>query len=350
MPTLPADSALVTGGVDTHADLHVAAAVDHLGGVLGTQSFPTTASGYRQLLAWLNRFGQLDRVGIEGTGSYGSSLTRYLHTQNVVVVEVSRPSRQVRRRHGKSDVVDAIAAARAVIAGEACGQPKTHDGPVEALRTLKIIQRSAHKARIVALNQLHSLMVTADDDLRRRLRGLSRCQLLATCAAFRIRADDDSLAAITRLSLRELAHRVRHLDEQLDRCRERIGRLTQGVAPQLLALKGVGPDVASTLLVTMGDNPDRMRHEKSFASLCGSSPVQASSGKRTRYRLNRGGDRQANAALWRIAIVRMGTDPRTRAYVERRIAEGKNKPEIIRCLKRYIAREVFQAMPQNLSP
>jgi transposase len=350
MPTLPADSALVTGGVDTHADLHVAAAVDHLGGVLGTQSFPTTASGYRQLLAWLNRFGQLDRVGIEGTGSYGSSLTRYLHTQNVIVVEVSRPSRQVRRRHGKSDVVDAIAAARAVIAGEACGQPKTHDGPVEALRTLKIIQRSAHKARIVALNQLHSLMVTADDELRSRLRGLSRSQLLATCAGFRIRADDDSLTAITRLSLRELAHRVHHLDEQLDRCRERISRLTQGVAPQLLALKGVGPDVASTLLVTMGDNPDRMRHEKSFASLCGSSPVQASSGKRTRYRLNRGGDRQANAALWRIAIVRMGTDPRTRAYVERRIAEGKNKPEIIRCLKRYIAREVFQAMPQNLSP
>jgi len=334
----------VTGGVDTHLDIHVASALDHLGGVLGTASFPTTSAGYRDLLGWLRQHGPIDRVGVEGTGSYGAGLAQHLQANDVTVVEVSRPSRQVRRRHGKSDVIDAIAAARAVLAGEATTVPKSHDGAVEALRTLKLLQRSARKARVVALNQLHNLVVTAPDELRSRLRDLDRKNLLATCMAFRIRAEDDSLAAIIRFSLRELAHRVTHLDDQLKRTTLRITRLTQALAPQLLEIKGVGPDVAATLLVTIGDNPERMRHEKSFASLCGTSPIQASSGKRNRHRLNRGGDRQANAALWRVAIVRMGADQRTRDYVARRISEGRNKPEIIRCLKRYIAREVFNAI------
>jgi transposase len=334
----------VIGGVDTHLDVHVAAALDHLGGVLGTASFPTTSVGYEQLLEWLQKHGPIERIGVEGTGSYGSGLAQYLGASGMSVIEVSRPSRQVRRRHGKSDVIDAIAAARAVLAGEARTVPKSHDGAVEALRALKLLQRSANKARVVALNQLHNLIVTAPDEVRSRLRDLPRQELLSTCAAFRIRAEDVSLTAITRFSLRELAHRVAHLDAELEQTKRRIDRLTTALAPQLLAIHGVGPDVASTLLVTAGDNPDRMRHEKSFASLCGTSPLQASSGKRTRHRLNRGGDRQANAALWRIAIVRMGTDPRTRDYVSRRVAEGKNKPEIIRCLKRYIAREVFNAI------
>jgi transposase len=344
MTTMTATPGFVTGGVDTHLDVHVASALDHLGGVLGTASFPTTPTGYVELLNWLRRHGPVDRVGVEGTGSYGSGLAQHLQANDVTVIEVSRPNRQVRRRHGKSDVIDAIAAARAVLAGEATTVPKSHDGLVEALRTLKLLQRSANKARVVALNQLHNLVVTAPDELRARLRGLSRRELLATCLAFRVRANDDTLGAITRFSLRELAHRVAHLDDQLERTTARIGRVTMALAPQLLAIKGVGPDVASTLLITVGDNPERMRHEKSFASLCGTSPLQASSGKRNRHRLNRGGDRQANAALWRIAIVRMGTDPRTRDYVARRIREGKNKPEIIRCLKRYIAREVFNAI------
>ena len=341
---MPFTAGFVTGGIDTHLDIHVASALDHLGGVLGTASFPTTSAGYRDLLGWLRQHGPIDRVGVEGTGSYGAGLAQHLQANDVTVVEVSRPSRQVRRRHGKSDVIDAIAAARAVLAGEATTVPKSHDGAVEALRTLKLLQRSARKARVVALNQLHNLVVTAPDELRSRLRDLDRKNLLATCMAFRIRAEDDSLAAIIRFSLRELAHRVTHLDDQLKRTTLRITRLTQALAPQLLEIKGVGPDVAATLLVTIGDNPERMRHEKSFASLCGTSPIQASSGKRNRHRLNRGGDRQANAALWRVAIVRMGADQRTRDYVARRISEGRNKPEIIRCLKRYIAREVFNAI------
>lgn len=334
----------VTGGVDTHLDVHVASVLDHLGGVLGTASFPTTAAGYAQLLGWLEDHGTIEQVGVEGTGSYGAGLTQYLRSRGVFVVEVSRPNRQVRRRHGKSDVIDAIAAARAVQAGDARAVPKTHNGAVEALRALKLVQRSANKARVVALNQLHNLVVTAPDNIRARLRHLARRDLLAVCSAFRVRPDDNTPAGITRHALRELARRVAHLDEQLEQTNDRIRKITTEVAPQLLELKGVGPDVASTLLVTVGDNPERMRHEKSFASLCGTSPLQASSGKRTRHRLNRGGDRQANAALWRVAIVRMGTDQRTRDYVTRRISEGKNKPEIIRCLKRYIAREVFTAL------
>ena len=347
MTTMTAPTGTVTGGVDTHRDVHVAAAVDHLGGVLGTAQFRTTTAGYRKLLAWLRSFGSVHAVGVEGTGSYGSALARYLAEEQTTVIEVARPNRQVRRRHGKTDIVDAVAAARAVLSGEATATPKSHDGPVEALRTLKVVQRSANKARTQALNQLQALVATAPSALRDRLRDLPTRQLVSTCAAFRVRPDDDSLAGILRLSLRELAQRVQHLDAQLGLIVSRLRRITVAVAPELVALQGVGPDVASTLLVTAGDNPHRLVHERSFAALCGTSPIPASSGLRqNRHRLNRGGDRQANAALWRIALVRLSHDPTTRDYMTRRISEGKTKTEALRCLKRYIARQVFNALPQ----
>ena len=346
MTTIAPPERLVTGGVDTHLDLHVAAALDPLGGVLGTASFPTTAAGYRQLLAWLRSHGQVGRVGVEGTGTYGAALARHLTAQGVPVIEVNRPNRQVRRRHGKTDVIDAIAAARAVMSGEASSTPKSHNGSVEALRALKVLQRSATKARTQAINQLRNLLVTAPDDLRARLRDLSIKELLEVCSAFRVPADDDSLRAITRLAMRDLAQRVLFLDASRDRTRQRLERITAVTAPELLALKGVGPDVASTLLVTAGDNPERLRNERSFAALCGTSPIPASSGRTDRHRLNRGGDRQANAALWRIVIVRLNSDQRSKDYVARRISQGRTKTEAIRCLKRYVAREVFRALPQ----
>ena len=346
MTTVAAPQPVVTGGVDTHLDLHVAAALNHLGGVLGTASFPTTVAGYRRLLAWLRNFGTVGRVGVEGTGSYGAALARHPTAEGVDVVEVSRPNRQVRRRHGKTDVVDAIAAARAVMSGEATATPKTHDGAVESLRMLKLLQRSANKTRTQALNQLRSTLVTAPPELRARLQPLSRPELLAVCAAFRIAADDDTVAGITRLTLRDLAQRVLFLDERLDVVDKRLRRITTASAPALVALHGVGPDTASTLLLAAGDNPERLANERAFAALTGCSPIPASSGKVNRHRLNRGGDRQANSALWRIAIVRLGTDPRTRAYVDKRLSQGKSKTEAIRCLKRYIAREVYAALPQ----
>ena len=347
MTTMTPKPGSVTGGVDTHLDVHVAAAVDHLGGVLGTQSFPTTAAGYRRLLGWLGSFGPVHAVGVEGTGSYGSALARHLAEHEVRVIEVSRPNRQLRRRHGKTDVIDAIAAARAVLSGEATATPKAHSGPVEALRLLKIVQRSATRSRTQAGNQLRAIVATAPDDLRSKLRVLKTSELVTTCAAFRVRAEDDSLATVTRLALRELAQRIQLLDEQLARIKTRLARITTTVAPQLVARKGVGPDTASAILVSAGDNPHRLRDERSFAALAGSNPIPASSGKTTRHRLNRGGDRQLNAALWRIAIVRLATDPDTRAYLDRRTAEGKTKTEAIRCIKRYIAREVFAALPET---
>ncbi len=347
MTTMTAEPGSVTGGVDTHLDVHVAAAVDHLGGVLATASFPTTAAGYRRLLSWLRGFGPLHQVGVEGTGSYGSALARYLTQQGVAVLEVGRPNRQVRRRHGKTDVVDAIAAARAVLSGEASATPKTHDGPVECLRVLKVVQRSANKARTQSLNQLRNLVATAPDELRSKLRTLKTEELLSTCGAFRIRPDDDSLTAITRLALRELAQRIQLLDAQLQRVVVRLTRITKATAPDMIAVHGVGPDTASTLLISAGDNPHRLHSESSWAALLGSNPIPASSGKITRHRLNRGGDRQANAALWRIAIVRMRSDPNTRTYVNKRLKEGKNKTEAIRCLKRYIARELYTKLPRE---
>ena len=347
MTTMTPEPGSVTGGVDTHLDVHVAAAVNHLGGVLGTESFPTTAAGYRRLLGWLGSFGPVDAVGVEGTGSYGSALARHLAENEVRVIEVSRPNRQLRRRHGKTDVIDAIAAARAVLSGEATATPKAHNGPVEALRLLKIVQRSATRSRTQAVNQLRAIVATASDELRSRLRSLKTTELVTTCAAFRVRTEDDSLAAVTRLALRELAQRIQLLDEQLVRTKTRLARITTTVAPQLVARKGVGPDTASAILVSAGENPHRLRDERSFAALAGSNPIPASSGKTTRHRLNRGGDRQLNAALWRIAIVRLATDPDTRAYLARRTGEGKTKTEAIRCIKRYIAREVFAALPQT---
>jgi len=347
MTTMTPDPGSVTGGVDTHLDVHVAAAISHLGAVLGTESFPTTTAGYRQLLRWLASFGPIHAVGVEGTGSYGAALARHLADNDVTVVEVARPNRQVRRRHGKTDVVDAIAAARAVLSGDATGAPKAHNGPVEALRLLKIVQRSANKARTQAINQLRNIVATAPDELRSRLRGLKTTELVETCAAFRIREDDDSLPAVTRLALRELAQRVQHLDAQLERTAVRLRRITTAVAPELVAIQGIGPDVASTILVSAGDNPHRLRNERAFAALAGTNPIPASSGKTNRHRLNRGGDRQLNAALWRVAVVRLRCHDATKTYLERRTEDGKTKPEILRCIKRYIAREVFAALPRE---
>ena len=340
--------ARITGGVDTHLDVHVAAALNDVGGVLGTASFPTTTAGYRQLLEWMSSFGEVVLVGVEGTGSYGAGLSRYLHARSIAVVEVDRPNRQRRRLSGKSDPIDAISAARAALSGSANGSAKTRDGSVEAIRVLRVAKISAHKARTQAINQIHSLICTAPDELRDRLRALPTAELIATCAGLRPGAGSDVTAA-TKTTLRALARRVHHLDEEIADLEALIRPLVHATAPELLAHKGVGPDTAAALLVAAGDNPSRLRDEATFARLCGAAPIPATSGKtQNRHRLHRGGDRQANSALWRIALTRMSWDPDTRAYVERRTKEGLSKREVIRCLKRYIARELFPDLPQQM--
>lgn len=333
----------VTGGVDTHGEVHVAAVIDATGRILGTESFPATLAGYRSLLGWLRRHGQVAIVGVEGTGAYGAGLARHLAEQGVAVVEVNRPDRQRRRRHGKSDTVDAEAAARAALNGEATSSPKAGGGPVESVRVLRLARRSAIKARTQAANQIRDLIVTAPDQLRARLRHLDTDDRVALCARFRA-SDLADHAEATKAALRTLARRHLDLSAEIDTLDNQIAHLCAAINPALLAAPGVGAEVAATLLVAAGDNPHRMSSEAAFAALCGASPVQASSGKITRHRLNQGGDRQANNALWRIVLVRMSCDPRTKAYVARRTLEGKSKKEIIRCLKRHVAREVFRLL------
>ena len=334
------DSRAITGGVDTHADSHVAAALDPIGGLLGVESFATTPDGYRQLLSWLGAFGEVDLVGIEGTGSYGAGLSRHLQAAGIRVVEVDRADRQDRRRRGKSDPLDAVSAARAAQSGRATGMSKGRDGAVEAIRALMVAKRSAKSERTQTINQARAIVLTGPDDLRIQLAGLSAAEFVAKVAALRPR-QGEIVDYATRMAVRELGRRVEFLDEQLERLDELIVPLVRIQAPVLLTLFGVGPDTAALLLIAAGDQPDRLRSEAAWAHLCGVAPIPASSGKVDRHRLNRGGDRHANNALWRIVITRMSSDLPTRSYVERRLKEGKSKMEIIRCLKRYVAREVY---------
>jgi transposase len=330
----------VVGGVDTHRDVHVAAVVDQVGRVLETAEFPSTLAGHRRMLCWLRHHGELATVGVEGTGSWGAGLARFLTHEHVTVVEVDRPNRQARRRHGKSDPADAIAAARAALNGDATGTPKSRDGNVEAIRALRVARRSALKARTQAANQLHALVVAAPDELRTRLRDLTTTKLAASAARFRS-STADSATTGTKIALREIAQRWQTLTDEIERLDSHLDQLVATTAPTLVARPGVGTDTAGALLVAAGDNPARLTNEAAFAALCGASPLDASSGLQRRHRLNRGGDRSANNALWRIALVRMRHCPRTRAYVERRTKEGRTKKEIMRCLKRYIAREIY---------
>jgi transposase len=339
-----AGMAAITVGVDTHADQHVAAALDAGGRLLGTQSFPTTPAGYAALLTWARAYGPVQQVGVEGTGSYGAGLSRWLSHHAVVVVEIDRPNRRLRHRRGKSDAVDAEAAARAVLAGTATGQPKSGDGRVEAIRILRLVRRSAVKARTQAINQLHALVMTAPDALRTRLRPLSPIALIAPAARLRPQAGRNSPEHATKLALKTLAQRCQALTAEVTRLDAHLDALVRVVAPALVALKGVGTDIAGTLLVAAGDNPHRLRSEAAFAHLCGVAPVPASSGKTQRHRLSRGGDRDANRALYLLAIGRLGWDERTRTYAAKRTRDGKTKPEIIRCLKRFIAREIYHAL------
>lgn len=338
-------------GVDTHRDAHVAAMLSVTGAVLATDEFPATAAGYRNLLKWAGKSGVVRRAGVEGTGSYGASLSRYLLAQGVDVLDVNRMDRADRRRRGKSDPLDAQNAARAVLSGRACARAKTGDGPVQIARMYKLTKVSAVKARTQAINQLKAVLITADPTLREELAGLGNTELFRTCAGFADLSSlkevgEESVLQATRTTLGLLAYRIGQLSEQIREVDARLARLVESHAPQLLEVVGIGPDTAVALLIAAGDNPERLHSEASFAALCGVSPVVRSSGRRQFRRLNRGGDRQANAALHRIVFTRLRVDPRTQNYYERRLKEGKTRREIIRCLKRYAAREVFHLIGQ----
>ena len=338
----------IVGGVDTHKDLHVAAVVDEHDRVLESQCFATTRHGYKEMLAWMRSFGQLRRIGIESTGTYGAGLQRYLQNAGVEVLEVTTPDKHDRRRRGKTDDLDAQNAAHAAFAGKRTVTPKTRDGMIESLRVLKACRKTAVAARRVALQMIQNTIVCAPDGLRETLRQLTRMQLIRTLAAWRPDLGEyRNVLSAYRITLKSLGRRYLELHDEIADLDVMIGGIVSELAPSLVARNSIGRECAAQLLLTAGHNSERLRSEASFAALCGVSPVPASSGKVTRHRLNRGGDRAANSALHIIAICRLRTDPRSKAYVERRIAEGHSKLEAIRCLKRYIAREVFMLITRR---
>jgi transposase len=251
----------VIGGVDTHTDIHQAAVIDSVGRHLDTQSFETTSAGYGQLLAWLRAQGDVIAVGMEGTGAYGAELARFLTAGGITVVEVDRPDRKARRAHGKSDPIDAYAAATAVLSGRASGTPKSRNGIVEAIRALRVVRKSAVKARTQTINQIRSLMVTAPSALREKLRGLSTAVLIDTLARTRPTGDLTDPAHAARTALRRLARRYQTLQQEIKEADADLAPLVTRAAPSLVALPGVGIETAGQLLITAGDNPDRLRSE-----------------------------------------------------------------------------------------
>lgn len=341
--TVQSSPVTVTVGVDTHKDIHVAVGVDAIGRRLGEVSIPASATGYRDLLAWAQKLGEVTAFGVEGTGSYGAALARHLRVEHQQVIEVNRPDRSTRHRLGKSDPIDAEAAARAVLAETATVVPKLVDSTVEMIRMLKLTRDSAVKAQTQAINQLKAVLVTAPVDLRETLADLPLVALLDRCAGLRT-TELTTPTAAAKHALRLLAHRALALRGEAKELRTHLQTLTATLTPALVELTGIGPDSAAALLISAGDNPHRLRSEAAFAALCGTNPIPASSGKTARHRLNRGGDRAANAALHRAVVTRMHWHEPTKAYLARRTAEGKSKPEIMRCLKRYLARQVYRAI------
>ena len=348
MDTISDDETIVTLGVDTHLDMHVAAVVDPLGRTVATATFAATLAGYDELLAWASSHGLITRAGVEGTGSYGAGLARFLAATGVEVIEVTRPAREDRRHVGKTDSADAVAAARVVLADRASAQPKARDGLVESIRVLRVARQTAVKARTQAVLQIRTLIISAPDELREQLIALKPKKAAERCAALRPARGHDPLNTTKRV-LRSLGRRFRALDDEIRELESELNEVIALAAPRLIAEHSVGPQTAAKLLCLAGDNPDRLRSHGALAALCGASPVEASSGKTRRHRLNRGGDRQANNALYTIAMVRMQHHPETKAYVERRTAEGKTRREIRRCIMRHLARRLYPLLIADLN-
>jgi transposase len=345
----PADNRVRPGqivvGVDTHKDQHVAAAVDPARGVIQAASFGNDGPGHAALAAWAACLGPVSAFGIEGTGSYGKTLTAYLTGAGAVVVEVGTYASSGRRARGKSDALDAEAAAWAVINGRAKATPKSSDGLAEALRVLTVARDGAVKARTEAINAIKALL--ADDlDLAETCRGKAAKAIAAHLARLRPGRTSEALGA-RRVALKSAANRYLDLDAEAAELETRIKDLTVKVAPDLVAAFGISYLTAATILAAVGDNRERIRSEAAFAKLAGACPIPAGSGKTDgRHRLYRGGNRQLNKALHTIVLCRMGHDERTKRYVAERIRRGKTKREIIRMLKRALAREIFHLLNQ----
>lgn len=348
---ITAQARVVIAGVDTHADTHNVSVVGLDGRLVDNDEFPATLAGYQRLLDWVAGFGIIEAFGIELTGSYGAGLTRFVQQQGVRVVEVDIPHPSVRAKKGKDDRIDSEEAARKVLSGQATTIPKDTTGPVEAIRQWKIARDSAVKSRTIALQNIRDLLVTAPAVLRESVRQLRSLQAtakhFAACRPDLTRQHDPVQAA--KAALRALGRRTVFLTEEIKDADAAMDTLVKEIAPTLLSLDRVGTQHAAQLLITAGSTPNRIRSEAAFARLCGVAPVPASSGKTTRMRLHRGGDRQANRALYLIVINRLGGHQPTKDYLARRTANGHDKRDTIRALKRYLVREIFKALKTDLN-
>ena len=338
-PTAPERKVVI--GIDTHKHLHVAVALNALGARIGERTVAADSRGYEEIQDWARSLGRPWAIGIEGTGSYGAGIASYLRRAGHRIIEVNRGDRRGRRENGKSDTLDAEAAARAVLAGTATAIPKSADGASEMIRQIKIARDTAVKSRTQALNSLKAIIVNAPPELREQLDELGERALIERCSGLRPGPITSPLAS-AKHALRALARRWLDLAKEIVDHDQVLERLTLEEAPSLRRAFGIGPDTAAEMLIVFGDNPHRIHSEAAFARLCGASPVPASSGMTTRHRLSRGGHRQANSALYRVVIVRMRFHQPTIDYVARRSAEGLSKRDIIRCLKRFLAREIYQ--------
>ncbi|MBN9623398.1 MAG: IS110 family transposase [Actinobacteria bacterium] len=329
---------MIAVGVDTHKDRHHAVALDQVGRPLGELVPAADAAGYEELRLWAERIGGAGEIvfGIEGAGSYGAGLCRHLQAAEHQVVEVERP-RRAERRAGKSDRIDALAAARRVLEGS-FSIPRRR-GALSAIRALLLARRSAVGERTRVLNQLQALNTTAPIALRERVgRGTGK-QIERRILSMRRRPGADLEERVAFAVMRDLAAHSRALGADARRYEHELAELVTGIDPALLRKPGVGPISAAKLLAC---DPARFRSEAAFARCNGTAPIPASSGKTVRHRLNRGGDRQVNNAIHTIAIVRAKYQPETRVYLDRRIGEGKSKREALRSLKRHISRELYR--------
>jgi transposase len=338
-------------GVDSHKDTHQAAVLDaNNGALLGNRGFAACTAGYHELDVWLATLGEIDRIGMECTGSYAAGLTRYFRQRHVDVLEVTTTHRSITRRRGKDDAIDAEMAARKVLSGEARALAKDTTGIIESIRLLKVARESAIKSRKVALLQIRDLLITAPSDVREYVDAAKgqghRVNRAGALRPDLSRLDEPTQAA--KFALRELSRRIKYLGEEIKEVDVHLARLVEDCAPHLLACLGIGTQHAAQLLITAGQNLERLHDDGSFARLCGVAPIPISSGKTNRMRLHRGGDRRANSTLHLIAVARLRLDPRTRDYMERRRADGLSKRDVLRCLKRFIAREVFNALKLDL--
>jgi transposase len=345
----PTQVTVVTGGVDTHQLIHHAGVLDADLNRVADKAFPATEAGYRALVDWMSGFGLIAKIGVESTGSYGAGLARFLTAAGLDVVEVSRPEKSTRVREGKSDAIDAYSAARQAATGAAQGLPKTKTGVVEAIRTIKVPRDEAVKHRTAAYCQLRDLITTAPAPIHDQLITMTGYQRVQRALGYRPDPAhiEDPLHACKH-ALRALARRIQALTAEIEEADKILVKLTRRHLPTLLAMRQVGPQTAARLALTAGQNLDRMGSEAAFAKLCGVAPLPASSGKTNRHRLNRGGDRQANSALFLIIVGRMRNHPETITYVERRTAQGMSKKAIIRCLKRHLARHIYRALKTDL--